>query len=89
MRYDDPDDDDFDDADAEAPWEAGEEDDEEPTVPCPFCGREMLEDSPHCPYCEQYVSDADRLRAGRPTWILITAIICLAMAVWWVVGVLF
>ncbi len=62
-------------------WDA---DDEEPTVPCPYCGREMLEDSPRCPHCERYISAEDHAATRRPTWVVITAVICLTIAIWWV-----
>jgi len=36
---------------------------EEPTIPCPYCLRQIHEDSPHCPYCEKYISEEDRFPA--------------------------
>jgi hypothetical protein len=41
-------------------------DDDEPTVPCPYCQREIHEESQRCPYCEQYISQEDAPRAGSP-----------------------
>jgi hypothetical protein len=61
--------------------------DEEPTVPCPACGREILEDTPRCPYCERYISAEDGGGPRRPVWIVVTALLCLAIAVWWVITV--
>jgi DNA-directed RNA polymerase subunit RPC12/RpoP len=29
-----------------------DEDEDEPTVPCPYCRREIPEDAVRCPYCE-------------------------------------
>lgn len=60
--------------------------DDEPTVPCPFCRHEILEDSPYCPACERYISDEDRARAGKPAWVFVTALVCLGIAVWWVLA---
>lgn len=80
---DDEDDDDWD--DDEPAWE--DDPDDEPTVPCPSCGREMLEDSPWCPHCEQYVSADDHAAAKKPVWVIVTALVCLAIALWWVVAV--
>jgi uncharacterized protein (DUF983 family) len=74
------DDDEGDDWDDDSDWES---DDEPPTVPCPYCGREMLEDSPRCPHCERYISAEDHAAAGRPAWVVITAAVCLAAALWW------
>lgn len=62
------------------------DDDDEPTIPCPSCRREILEDTPRCPYCEQYLSAEDGGGSHRPTWIVLTALVCLGLAVWWVVS---
>jgi hypothetical protein len=75
-------------------WEAGEgengdgwdDSDDEPTVACPSCGREILEDSPRCPFCERYVSEEDHPAPRRPGWVIATALICLGIAVWWVLA---
>ena len=56
--------------------------DEEPTVPCPACRRDILEDSPQCPYCERYISEEDHSRPKKPLWLIATAVVCLAIAVW-------
>jgi hypothetical protein len=61
-------------------------DDDEPTVPCPYCRREILEDSPRCPFCERYISAEDSPGPRRPLWLLLTALACLGMAVWWVLA---
>jgi hypothetical protein len=44
----------FDEADEEEGWgdidnDSGEDSGDEPTVPCPSCRREILEDTPRCP----------------------------------------
>jgi hypothetical protein len=50
FRDDDADeDDDWDDEDTDG----GDDCYEEPTLPCPYCRREILVDSPRCPYCER------------------------------------
>lgn len=90
MRYTTHDDDwdDEDDEDRFADAGAGDEDDE-PTVPCPYCGREILEDTPRCPSCERYISreDGPGVSSGRqPAWVIVTALVCLAMAVAWALG---
>lgn len=78
------------DADDEAEdWDDAEADDgdelgEEPTVPCPYCRREILEDSPRCPYCERYISEEDHASPRKPLWVIATALICLGIALWWV-----
>lgn len=78
VAYRDDEDDDWDD---EA--EFGEDSADEPTVPCPYCRREMLEDTPQCPSCKRFISDEDRAASRQPAWVIITALACLAMAIWW------
>jgi len=78
-RDDDTDDtDDWDDDDVDV----DDDSDDEPTVPCPFCKREILEDTPRCPHCERYLSEADFARGGKPLWVVITAVVCLLIAIW-------
>ena len=78
---DDPADDWDDDRDDDS--EPGDQDpDDEPTVPCPYCRREILEDSPHCPFCERYISAEDSPGPRKPFWVIATALICLAIALW-------
>jgi hypothetical protein len=64
-----------------------EDDDEEPTIPCPYCRREIHEDSQRCPYCEHYVSREDAPPARKPWWIIIGVVACLYVVyrwnVWW------
>lgn len=84
----DDDDDDDDDRFADAIAE-DDDDDAEPTVPCPYCRREILEDTPRCPYCERYISTEDgagSALSSRPTWVIVTALVCLAMALAWALG---
>lgn len=61
-----------------------EDGDHEPTIPCPACGEEMYDDAPRCPHCGSYVVDEDHAMSGRPTWVILTALVCLAMALGWV-----
>lgn len=55
----------------------------EPIVPCPACGRDVLEDCDHCPACGHWRDD-DAEPAPKPTWVLVTAIGCLVAAMWWI-----
>ncbi|MBM4022213.1 MAG: hypothetical protein FJ284_08225 [Planctomycetes bacterium] len=71
----DNDDDEWDDAD----------DDEADTLPCPACGQPIFEDSPRCPTCGEYVTAGDA-SPRRPVWVLATAVVCLALAVWWAIA---
>lgn len=60
-----------------------EDRDDEPTIPCPYCRREILEDSPRCPHCERYISEEDHATPGKPLWVILTAVVCLGIAAWW------
>lgn len=78
------------DPDDDEPWgedgsDDGDASDDEPTVPCPYCRRDIVEDSPRCPYCESYISEEDHPSRKRPLWIIVTAVICLGVAIWWAI----
>jgi hypothetical protein len=75
-------DEDDDDWDTEEDFGDEQNSDEEPTVPCPYCRREILEDSPYCPSCERYISAEDHAGTGKPLWVIATALICLGIAIW-------
>jgi hypothetical protein len=60
----------------------GDDSDDEPTVPCPSCRREILEDVPQCPYCKRYISAEDTAQPSKPVWVVVTAVVCLAIAIW-------
>ena len=77
------DDEDEDDDSWDGDADAGDDADDEPTVPCPYCGRQMLEDSPRCPSCERYISAEDSAQPRKPLWVIATALVCLAIALWW------
>jgi hypothetical protein len=71
--------------DTEDGVEEAPDDDDEPTVPCPFCKREIYEDSLRCPYCEQYISDEDAPPSRKPLWIIVGALLCLYAVYRWIV----
>jgi ribosomal protein L37E len=58
---------------------------DDPTVACPYCGEEMYDDAPQCAACGSYISAEDHAISRKPTWIVVTALVCLAMAFGWVV----
>jgi hypothetical protein len=47
------------------------DDEDEPTIPCPYCHRPIHEEAERCPHCEQYVSQEDAPPARKPWWILV------------------
>jgi hypothetical protein len=73
-------DDDHDDA-----WD-DDSSDNEPTILCPYCRQEMLEILPQCPHCARYLSEEDRPSTPRPWWVMLGAVLALAVACWWVVS---
>jgi hypothetical protein len=62
------------------------DDEEESTIPCPYCKREIHEDSPRCPYCENYISGEDAPRSRKPWWMIIGLLLCLYAIYRWIVG---
>ncbi len=80
LEYDDePEDDDW-------PDDDGDPDDDESTVPCPYCGREIHEEAPRCPYCENYLSAADAPPQRKPWWLVVGVAVCLYAVYRWIVG---
>jgi DNA-directed RNA polymerase subunit RPC12/RpoP len=59
----------------------GSDDENEPTVPCPYCRREIFEGSPRCPHCGQYIFADDSPPMRKPWWIIVGVLLCLA-AIW-------
>ena len=62
------------------------EDDEEPTIPCPFCKRQIHEDSQRCPYCEQYITGEDAPASPKPWWLIVGALLGLNAVYRWIMG---
>jgi hypothetical protein len=67
--------------DDEDDWD--EEDGEDTTQPCPYCRRDIHEDTVRCPYCENYLSQEDKPAGTRSKWFYILALVCLAIAIGW------
>ena len=61
------------------------DDSEGATIPCPYCRRQIHEDSQRCPYCERYVSEEDAPPSRKPWWIVIGALACLYVVYRWIV----
>jgi len=85
-NYEDDEDDDF-----EAPGtfdrDGGDEDDD--TVECPHCGREISAMAEQCPRCGTYVSEEDAPRSTFPRWVVVTAAVLAALMVWGMVRGIF
>jgi hypothetical protein len=55
------------------------------TIACPDCGREIYADASHCPYCRTLLTRDEYTGSHRkPMWFVITAIVCLVIALLWV-----
>jgi predicted nucleic acid-binding Zn ribbon protein len=74
------------DLDQEDDFPDGVEDEEEPTVPCPYCRAAIHEDAQRCPECGQYISEEDQPAVRPPWWILIGVVAAFYAVYCWVVG---
>lgn len=58
--------------------------DDEPTVPCPYCKRQIHEDAQRCPYCENYISEEDSPPSRKPWWIILGVLLALYAVYQWI-----
>ena len=65
-------------------WNEGDESDS--TVPCPYCGQQMYEDSPRCPHCGQYISEEDAPPSRLRWWIILGVLLCLCVVAVWIIA---
>lgn len=79
-------DDDYDWDDSDDDGENGPDEDEEASIPCPYCSRQIHEDSPCCPYCGKYISEEDSPPSRKPWWIIIGVVLCLYVIYRWIMG---
>lgn len=63
-----------------------DDDEEEATVPCPYCKKQIHEDAQRCPHCENYISEEDAPLAAKPWWIIVSVLLALYACYRWVVG---
>ncbi len=63
-------------------YEVDDEDDDE-TDPCPHCGQPVHHEAILCPHCDRYLSREDAPPEKKPLWIVIAALLCLAVALGW------
>lgn len=61
-------------------------DDELPTVPCPHCRAEMLEELERCPRCGNYRSREDALAERRSWFFWAMMAAALGCAAWWLLA---
>lgn len=60
--------------------------DDEDTVPCPYCRREVYEDAERCPYCEHYLSKEDAPSSRKPWWLIVGVLVGLYVVYLWITG---
>jgi hypothetical protein len=63
------------------------QDDDDDTIPCPYCQRAIHEYAVRCPYCANYLSEEDA-PSRHSWWFLICALVCLLLAVAWALQML-
>ncbi|HEV3237609.1 MAG TPA: hypothetical protein VGZ25_11515 [Gemmataceae bacterium] len=68
----------------ESEIDESDDEDDEPTIACPYCRKQIHEDSQRCPYCERYISDEDSPPSRKPWWIIIGAAACLYAIYRWI-----
>jgi hypothetical protein len=67
----------------EEPWDDEEPDDDQDTIPCPYCGRPIFDDTPRCPHCENYLSEEEAAPTRKPWWIVLGVAVCLYLVYRW------
>jgi predicted nucleic acid-binding Zn ribbon protein len=61
-------------------------DDADATIPCPYCGDAIHEDSQRCPHCGNYISSEDVAPARKPWWIIGGTLAVLYIIYRWIAG---
>ncbi len=63
--------------------------DDDCTMPCPYCGQSIHEESVRCPHCENYLSEEDLPHNSKPLWLIFAVIVCLLAILTWVLSGIF
>lgn len=63
--------------------EVEDADEDETTVPCPYCRQQIYEDAQRCPNCERYISAEESPSYRKPWWVLVGVAICLYVVFSW------
>ncbi len=53
-----------------------------PTIPCPHCQRDILEDALRCRHCERYIAAEDHAVPRERPWVILTALMSLGAVIW-------
>ena len=73
--------------DRELPDESDMDDDDEQELldPCPHCRKLLYDDTERCPHCCEYVTPSSN-ESIHPTWVIATAVVTLAVMIYFLVG---
>jgi hypothetical protein len=63
-------------------FDSGEEEDD--TVPCPNCRREIYEEAERCPYCGNYITAEEPGSSVKPWWFVVGFLLCMAIVLMWI-----
>ena len=78
---------DYRDDDSDEDWESDSgDDDDEPTIACPYCDEQIHEDAQRCPHCERYISEEDAPAGRKPWWLIAGVVLCLYIVLRWITG---
>lgn len=72
--------------DTDEQFDASENDDDDDTVPCPYCNRPIYEGAERCPFCEHYISEEDSPAQAKPWWIGIGLLACFLIVLMWILS---
>jgi hypothetical protein len=61
------------------------EEDDDTTMPCPYCGAAVYDDAERCPSCENYLSREDA-PSRHSWWFVLGVLVCLIIALGWAFG---
>lgn len=73
----------WDDDELDADDEFDQDDDQ--TLPCPYCGEPVYDEAEQCPACGNYLSEEDAPRRPKPLWIVAGVAACIVIVICWVV----
>jgi hypothetical protein len=69
---------------AEEDWNDDDSSDDDSTVLCPYCQREIYEDTLRCPHCENYISAEDSPPVPKTRFVIVGTLAALAVIYWWI-----